>query len=155
MMITFLYINEPERKGCLIMSNALTCEMKLDKSLMENLKALELLQGFSDVADCVSLIHHVLAIHDLLSDEVFDRIAAEQLIVRVYEDNMEFYRDIRDVPGIISLPFCDAPRGILIYNLTIQLAYLKGRLENIVNAASTDLLTRRTGTLVLRFIYSN
>ena len=82
----------------------------------------------------------------------FDRDAAAELIGSAYIKYFEFYKEIRSLPGIITLPFAKAPDHILISNLSVQLCFLMDRLRRMSENNCTDILTLRTCSLLVDMI---
>ena len=89
----------------------------LNTELNENIQALELMFNYGNVSQYLDVIHDLMNIHHLLHSWTFDRDAAAELIGSVYIKYYDFYKEIRNIPGVITLPFAKAPDHILISNL--------------------------------------
>lgn len=124
----------------------------LNTELNENIQALELMFNYGNVSQYLDVIHDLMNIHHLLHSWTFDRDAAAELIGSVYMKYYDFYKEIRNIPGVITLPFAKAPDHILISNLSLQLCYLKDKLHRMTENSDTDILTLRTCSMVLDMI---
>lgn len=124
----------------------------LNTELNENIQALELMFNYGNVSQYLDVIHDLMNIHHLLHFWTFDRDAAAELIGSVYMKYYDFYKEIRNIPGVITLPFAKAPDHILISNLSLLLCYLKDKLRRMTENSDTDILTLRTCSMVLDMI---
>lgn len=118
----------------------------------ENLQALELMQNYGNTSKYLDVIHDIMNVHHMLHSFSFDREEAAELVGSIYVKNFEFYKEIRSIPGVIALPFSKAPDHILISNLSLQLCYLKNKLQQMSQNSGADILTLHTCSLLFDLI---
>lgn len=118
----------------------------------ENLQALELMEQYGNTSQYLDIIHDLTNIYHIMHAWSFDRDAAAKLVGTIYIKNYEFYKVIRNIPGMVEVPFVKAPDHILISNLSVQLCYLKDKLQKMTENKNADMLTQHTCTLLFNMI---
>lgn len=110
------------------------------------------MEQYGNTSQYLDIIHDLTNIYHIMHAWSFDRDAAAKLVGTIYIKNYEFYKVIRNIPGMVEVPFVKAPDHILISNLSVQLCYLKDKLQKMTENKNADMLTQHTCTLLFNMI---